>query len=236
MKNAPVLLIVFASAAACATRGNVVVEHFGAMREVMAEGKTEPRTALAAWARPGYWGVGALAGLHGEVLIADGRVRLAFDRAANVTTGAGDAQATLLTVARVTAWHEVTLDAGADLEAVGRAVAELVPDALQPGARPVPFRIEGRFDALALHVARGACPHTATTPETAPDRWSSAAVAKVVGFFAPGREGEMTHHGTSIHAHAWGSAADAAFAVEFVMGHVDSLVCGEGARLFVPAR
>jgi hypothetical protein len=170
------------------------------------------------------------------VLIADGNVKIARDRAAQVENHAGTAQATLFTVARVTAWREVPLAAGADLEAVGRAVAEAVPAALQPGAMPVPFRIEGRFDALALHVARGACPTAATTPDTAPDRWSSAAVARVVGFFAPGREGVMTHHGTAIHAHAWGSAADGQFVVEFVTGHVDSLVCGDGARLFVPAR
>ncbi|MDO8348773.1 MAG: acetolactate decarboxylase [Planctomycetota bacterium] len=211
------------------------------MREVMMEGKTEARVALADYEKPGYYGVGALAGLQGEVLIEDGNVGIARDRATHQRMGAGTERATLLTVARVRAWREVPLVADADLEAIEHAIAEAVPESMHTAAAPVPFRLEGNFASLALHVARGACPHAATSPETEPDRWSSStegASGTVAGFFAPGRAGVMTHHGSAIHAHARVRPAKQPISLlgDSAMGHVDSLVCAPGAKLFVPAR
>ncbi len=228
----------FAFVAACAAPRGVTVEHFGVMREVMMEGKTEARVALADYEKPGFYGVGALAGLEGEVLINDGKVQVARERVLSGKSGAGAERATLLTVALVTAWREVPIANGADLEAIERTIAEAVPESLRDGAKPVPFMLAGHFTTLALHVVRGACPHSATSPETEPDRWSREAIAVVVGFFAPGRAGVMTHHGTAIHAHAWGQSLWDSHPLRgpWAMGHVDSLVCAPGTNLFVPAR
>jgi hypothetical protein len=241
MKNLMVCGVLFL-AAACAAPAAVTVEHFGVMREVMMEGKTEARVALADYEHPGFYGVGALAGLQGEVLIDDGFVFVVRERArainlGNIHLGKAD-WATLLTVARVGEWREVALAERSDLDAIERAVAEAVPDSRREGAAPVPFRLRGRFDSVALHVARGACPHAATSPETEPDRWSGDGMGVIVGFYAPGRAGVMTHHGTAIHAHALVSIPEGDY-IQLdgsVMGHVDSLVCGPGTKLFVPAR
>jgi len=247
-------------ACSCAAPPGVTVEHFGVMREVMMEGKTEARVALADYEKPGFYGVGALAGLEGEVLIYSGLVLVARGRTSDVRSGAAD-RATLLTVAHVDSWREIALPDGDDLEGIGSAIAAALPESAHKDAAPVPFLVEGTFTRLALHVVRGACPHAATSPETEPDRWNSDAsaapsVVVAVGFYAPGRAGVMTHHGTSVHAHAAvlpdgdllhpmsirpgaplsSRSATAAPSELLFMGHVDSLVCGPRTKLFVPAR
>lgn len=217
---------------ACASHQPDRVEHFGVMREVMRDGKSEARVDLARFARPGWYGVGALAGLQGEILIDDGRVLVARDDTRRIREGAADQHATLLTAAHVTAWRQVLLPSGGDLTAIEQAIAAAVPSTQEP----VPFRISGFFDVLEMHVVRGACPHAAPDPEHEPFRYRQMPVTDlplltIVGFFAPGREGELTHHGTAIHAHA---LVQGMFQDRH-LGHIDDLRLRAGAQLFVPA-
>jgi hypothetical protein len=230
---APLLLLL--CAAACASPKppqGPAVQHFGVMREVMMEGKTEPRTALAQYQHKGCCAVGALAGLAGEVMIDDGTVFLAHDRTGSIADRAGDAQATLLTVADVPGWRELPLADGADLDAIEQAIAAALPDPQAAAATPLPFLVIAPSAEVQVHVARGYCPHAASDPEHTPDVWhQTSASVRVVGFYAPGQAGVMTHHGTALHAHAMAMAAGAT-----AMGHVDKLVVGAGARLLLPAR
>ncbi len=212
------------------------VQQFGVMREVMAEGKTEARVRLSAYERKGTFGVGALAGLAGEVLLDDGIVYTTRESARQLENQAGTLEATLLTVTQVAAWRELPLPAGTDLEGLEALLAAAVPAAAREAAEPVPFVIEGPATLLAMHVVRGSCPHAPREGGAAPDLWRSvsqtaAARVRVVGFHAPGKEGVVTHHGTAIHAHALvldGARGKA-------MGHVDELVIAAGAKLRVPA-
>ena len=223
---------------ACATTPAPAFElqHFGAMREVMMEGKTGPRAALSRYEQKGCYAVGALAGLAGEVMIDDGVVFVSRDRAEKVADRAGNAQATLLTIAQVRNWRELPLGEGADLDAIEAAIRAALPDPKATEIAPLPFLVIAPATAIAMHVARGVCPHGASDPEHQPDVWRNdpahgAVAARVVGFFAPGQAGVMTHHGTAIHAHAMATARSGTKA----MGHVDSLVVGPGARLLLPA-
>ena len=54
---------------ACASPSSPPVHHVGVMREVMREGRTEARAALADHLAPGTMALGALTGLQGEFLI-----------------------------------------------------------------------------------------------------------------------------------------------------------------------
>ena len=214
---------------ACSTAPDVpVVQHVGPMREVMRDGRTEPRARLADHAVPGTFGVGALAGLDGEVLIDDGAVWIAREGVAAEPAGEG-AHATLLTTARVPAWREVALPAVASVDELEQAIAAAVPLATT-GGDAVPFLLEGR-GRVALHVVRGSCPHGAAAAPEGPARFAAADVAlRCVGFFVRGQGGVMTHHDTALHVHAF--ARDGA---RTVMGHVDELGLQAGAMLRVPA-
>jgi acetolactate decarboxylase len=212
-----------------------VVQH-GAMRAVMREGRSEARVAVAEALKPGVVAIGALAGLAGEITVLDGKAWIARVEAGALRVGepAADAQATLLTLARVEAWQMVAIGeacGGAELE---RRIAEL---ALVNGIetkRPFPFRIEGRATSLEAHVVNGACAMQDDDHERAPLRWSLAEPAAVtlVGFHAEGRAGELTHHGTSVHLHAVVTAKDGSVR----SGHVDRVALASGASLGLPQR
>lgn len=207
---------------------------FGGMRDVMRDGKTEPRVALTEFSQPGWYGVGALAGLDGEILIDDGVPWVARGAAEQLVVAESGAMATLLTVAYVAAWRDVRLVAAVDQAGLETTILDQVAGADAADSTPVPFVLEGQATSLELHVMRGSCPHGgATQPGAEPDRWSvplgQPQPVRLIGFFAPGREGVLTHHGTALHVHARVGQEYAA------MGHVDSFQLAPGARLQVPA-
>jgi hypothetical protein len=83
-----------------------------------------------------------------------------------------------------------------------------------------------------MHVINGFCPHSGGGATAANQAWSftgAPAGVIIVGFYAAGAEGEMTHHGTAIHAHAVVPAGETR-----ITGHVDSLTVGAGATLMLP--
>lgn len=214
---------------------------FGAMRAVMREGHTEARTRLADLdLGPGAIAVGALAGLAGEITAVDGEVHVAtataehgVDRAASA-----DDAATLLTVARPAHVTRLVAETPLDEAALKRLAATRHP-VDEPGEHAVDTRpvvalaIRGTTRRLALHVARGTCPHEDTDPEHAPWRWAADphTPVRLVGFWAPDRAGELTHHGTEFHLHAI-----VATATGTISGHVDEFELEPGATLEVGDR
>ncbi|HEX5053247.1 MAG TPA: hypothetical protein VFZ65_15840 [Planctomycetota bacterium] len=224
-------------AAACAAPGPEApgpVRMWGTLREVLREGHSEARVALAGVARADTVGVGALAGLAGEVTVLDGHVLVACasgaaagvapERCAVRDAGPGDAAA-LLVLADVPAWQEFALGACESYEALERAIAEHLRQRGHDLAEPIALRVRGRATHLALHVIAGACP--IAHPE-GPPPWrhdGAAEAVQLVGFFVEGSAGTLTHHMHRSHLHA--VAGD-------VMGHLDEVALAE-ATLLLPA-
>lgn len=211
------------------------IEQFGAMRDVMREGHTEPRISLEdVVAQPHAFAVGALAGLAGEITIVDGDVWVSrvADGGLYVTgpeATDGD-QATLLTLSYAGKWRDITIEKAVEGPALEAFIEQTARMHGTDTAKPFPFVIEGRLANLDLHVINGYCP-IATDPATVdaqPWRWSNSRPTDVtiVGFYAPDAAGVMTHHGTSIHAHAILSVDD-----EILTGHVDRLALEPGMTL-----
>lgn len=214
------------------------VAQVGQMRAVMREGKSEPRVDLAeAVAGPHGFAVGAAAGLHGEVTIRDGEVwvtRVVAGRpeAAGPRPRIGD-RATLLTIAHVRAWSESVLSGAVEGSALEAMIERRARERGIDTSKPFPFRVEGGVASLDMHVVNGFCPHGGGELSEANQPWRFAgappARTSIVGFFASGAEGVMTHHGTAIHAHAI-FETDAGM----VTGHVDAMRLAPGAVLLLP--
>jgi acetolactate decarboxylase len=211
---------------------------YGAMREVMREGRTESRIALAGLGRDTI-AVGALAGLEGEVTVLDGGVWVARPEGDGVwvtgPTASANDEATLLTVATVERWTYVSLDVDGTVS--GAALERLVErTAREHGidtTRPFPFVIDGVVERLDIHVINGFCPHAVdpATVDAEPWRWSvdEPTPARIVGFHAADAAGVLTHHGTAIHVHALVERDG-----RMVTGHVDGVAVRAGARLLLP--
>lgn len=200
-----------------------IVRQVGSMREVMKGGKTEGRIKLGELLpAEGLIAVGAVEGLAGEITVADGSYRVTGVTDGMARTRAQETalstSATLLTAAHVASWNTQTVLAdGRDLEAVVRDAASASGINFDD---PFAFIVEPAFADLAIHVINGYCP-VGQDPErvgTEPWRWEGTDVegTKLVGFYALGKAGEMTHHGTSIHAHAILTIDD-----QVVSAHVD---------------
>lgn len=218
------------------------VRQYGRMHDVLSGGaaKATGQVQLAAVLdRPHAYGVGALAGLEGEITVYDGKVWLARvkDGALHVDepTAHPAESAALLTVAYVEAWSEVVIDralAGEELEAF---IAAQARRAGVDTRSPFPFLILGDTTDLQLHVIHGECPMrpgVRLTEETQPWRRTreQPTPAKVVGVYAADSVGDLTHPGTAIHAHVLFEEEDAT-----VTGHVERLAVAEGAVLKLPA-
>lgn len=179
------------------------VETWGAMRLALREGRSEARVDLDGLAANCAIGVGALAGLGGEVTIADGRVHVATVDASDcvVFDAPPDAAATLLVRAEVDRWREHALPdcaTYADLEIALAAVVERT--GFDPSI-PTPVRIRGRAAQLDYHVIAGSCP-IADPAGTPPWRFSGALDnVELVGFFVEGAAGRLTHHDRRSHLH-----------------------------------
>lgn len=236
--------IVFASLTAVAATGCASsmprVEQYGGMREVLREGKAQRRIALLdTVARPHAYAVGALENLGGEITIVDGEVWVAriVDGELSVSGPYPSSEdgAALLIIARVRTWRATSL---AEAAADGELESELERIARQQGVdteRPFPFEIEGPLTALSMHVVNGACPLSGDARAQGDGTpWlftlDAPAHGRIVGFFARDSAGEITHHETSIHAHALLDLNGTR-----LTGHVECVAVGPGAVVRVPA-
>jgi len=241
LRGAPLLLLLAACAASPGNGDDAnveaqgpVVRHWGEMRTVLRQGRTEGRVRLADVVGPDTLALGALEGLAAEITVVDGTVHLAevVDAAAEDGSRARSAtaadRAALLVAADVPAWSDEPLGPVADLHELEERVGELAA-ARGLGREPFPFRVEGRAHTVRLHVLNGSCPiaHPDGPP---PWRFGGADEATVlVGFHAEGMGGVLTHHGQATHTHA-------VLTERGVSGHLDDVSFPTGARLFLPRR
>lgn len=216
------------------TRAQPVVEHWGAMREVLRDGHTQGRVSLAEAIGPHTVAVGALAGLAAEITIDAGTAHLAevvdpdSAEGLHVRSPEPGEQATLLVLADVPEWTEHPLPDVPDLAALEGTVRSLAAAQGIDVTAPFPFRVEGTASALHLHVLNHSCP---IADPSGPQPWtfSGANLAAVlIGFHAEDSAGVLTHHGQNSHVHALLPGRD-------ISGHLDDVRLPTGARLFLPS-
>lgn len=209
------------------------VRSWGTMREVMRDGLIAGRVGVREVARPGTYGLGALEGLRGEVTIDNGvaHVSVVENGAARERLAEPGDRAALLVVGHVRKWSAHALPAIGSLTELEDFIARTARAAgLAPSTEPFLLRVEGSFQELSMHVVNGSCPRA--HPEgPAPWRLSAGSGQGVlVGIYAEGREGTLTHHGRRIHVHALLRTLEG----RPLSGHVDGLSMTAGGRLQLP--
>jgi len=199
------------------------------MREVLALGKTQARVALSnVIEKPHAYGVGAVAGLMGEVTILNGKAFVAQLEGEFVTsTILPDREATLLAAAYVPAWRSLPIESTLDSDQLMAFVKSQAQQNNIQTDEPFPFLIEGNL-SVSAHIINGSCPRAGGEE---PIRFEcNDRSGTIVGIYAENAAGTLTHHGDVSHMHVVFENVPAQ------SGHVDDVVVSWGAVLKIPTQ
>ena len=191
----------------------------------------------------GSYGLGALAGLRGEILLWDGNVLVSRGHSANgaVEPAGPTDQAVFFVEARVGAWDEVAIPADMPRGEFESFVLQAATNRGLSTDRAFPFAVRGMFRRVLWHVVTGAAAgHKDQSIQAgrmhlqghARNRvFDQADVAgHLLGFYSGVTlEGVISHPGERFHVHY----ADGAFSVS---GHVDDYRVARSAVLLLPRR
>jgi alpha-acetolactate decarboxylase len=221
--------------------GSIV--QYGTMREAIGKQEHQGRVQLHALVqKPHFFGVGALAGLDGEVTIHDGKITLTrvdvhgqLESVAEPTT---HEQATLLIGAYVPSWTELKVLKAVTPDLLDEYLAGEASKAGLDTSTPFVFTAEGEFTRARLHVINGACPmHARLNRVEIPKEQKpielemEKARGTIVGVFAKDAVGSITHPATSTHMHLLYKEAGSDGTVT---GHVERIELTESSILRFP--
>lgn len=231
--------------AACATPSAPPAgfTHHGNFKQMSHSGDTQGRVKLADLRlAPGTWGVGATAGLKGEILVVDGRMLVSpgSDARGQVRAPAAGEEAVLYAGAQVAGWTAVPVPRELDQAGLEAFIVEQARARGVDVAQPFAFLVEGRFPRLRWHVVTGEKPADAQGGGHGGGHANAASGLRVfhdpgasgllVGIYSGAAlEGVVSHPGERFHLHY----ADAGLRVS---GHVDAYAVGAGATLKLPQR
>ncbi|GJM23237.1 MAG: hypothetical protein DHS20C15_31520 [Planctomycetota bacterium] len=213
----------------------------GSMHETIAQQQHHGRISLDELrGTPHLYGVGALAGLQGELALIDSQsVVTTVNDEGMAQPAAEQGEATMFVGQCVESWSRVQHPEAvpaANFDATVKARAE------QAGldmSQPFVFMVEGTFTGVRLHVLNGACPIHARMLDLEipaaqrPFEWSGAQLkGTLVGVYAEGAVGALTHPATSVHAHL---VYDDPSSGARVTAHIERVGVGPGAHFKYPA-
>lgn len=185
----------------------------GRMREAIGQGQSGGRVRLGdVVEREHFFGVGAVAGLGGEVTVEDSHIRATRvggdGRAEPIPGDPREIAATFLFGASVADWLRFPLNEAVPTDDVDATIGANVKRAGVDEAEPIVFRVVGTFRDVRVHVINGACPlHTRRAGMTLDERQRlfeatyELISGTIVGVYAKGKAGVLTHPGTSTHMH-----------------------------------
>lgn len=229
----------------------------GNFRHMMHTGETEGTIALDTLSIPSGWGVGALAGLRGEIVIRDGTVLVSRgdDAEARVTPPKPGEKAVILAYGRVAEWQSVVIPHEMTPERLTQFIEmQAETRALDP-ANGFPIRLQGRFPQLVWHVVTGeALPRVAHGDHGGHGGHDAhgghgaqggghangasgmniyhedGASGEIIGVYTGAAlEGIASHPGERLHLHHVSQDGTGS-------GHVDKIVIPAGTTLLLPAR
>lgn len=223
-----------------------LVKHAGAQRDIFTTGKAQPNVSLAQMACSGCYGVGAAAGLDGEITVLAGKPFVAQVRGATYEVDHGlDHSAAFAVWTEQTDWRDepVPADVVGYLD-VQRFVKARAAAAGLEVEQPFPFRLAGAPKEVKWHINVDRTEGRAITPELFAESKANYTARnramEIIGFYSE------KHGGVFISAYAPAvkpeSAAKNAMHIHFVArdgaatGHIDDLTLDGGMRLLLPRR
>ena len=213
---------------------NPEVLYFGALKNMMHKGDISASVDLSSLKDLEHlYGLGAVEGLKGEVLIWDSQYLIAQKKNNQLElSNQTDLKATLFVYSQVAEWteHRIPNDVRSyqELEAHVEAVART--QGLSTAA-PFPFLLEGNFKQVDWHVidwADGDTEHSHEKHITSGlHQRLTNTPGLVLGFYSSSHQGIFTHHSSKMHLHIRSLEGDFA-------AHLDDLILDDDVVLKLP--
>jgi len=225
-------------------------QHYGNFKRMMHTGDTTGQVALSKLDQSaGRWGVGALAGLKGEIIQIDGKllVSLGTEPDGKVQPQSANDLAVLWASDKVLQWRQISVPEGMSQSEFEKFVTDQAAASKIDLRQPFAFRVTGNFSHLIWHVVTGEKPsagegshgahgghghggaHANKQSGMMVSRNPTAAGQFVAVYSGEQLEGVVSHPGERFHVHYIDNALT-------VSGHVDQYNVKKGATLWLPVR
>lgn len=226
-------------------------QHYGNFKRMMHTGDTAAQVELAKLDQSaGTWGVGALAGLKGEIIQIDGKllVSLGTDLDGKVQSPSATDAAVLWASGKVVHWKQIQVPSNMSQAEFEKFVSEQASINKVDLTQPFVFRVTGGYSHLIWHVLTGEKSdhkgdgygghthagghghgggHANKRSDMRVFR-NPTATGQLVGVYSGETlEGVVSHPGERFHVHYIDDA-------ETVSGHVDQYNVQTGATLWLP--
>jgi len=215
------------------------IQTHGSFKQMSHTGNTDGVVKLSALASgKGAYGIGAIAGMRGEILLWDGKLLISRGQSPKGETGPATAtdEAVLFVGGKIDAWQEVKLANDMTQPQFEAFVVATANTLGLDGDKAFPFAVRGSNLNVVWHVVTGAAPASGQHGSGAHDQGhaqartfrAAAATGTLLGFHTGAAlEGIASHPGERFHVHY----AGADFSVS---GHVDEYRVPKGATLLLP--
>jgi alpha-acetolactate decarboxylase len=215
------------------------IRAWGSFKQMAHTGNTSGVVKLSALTNgKGSYGVGAIAGMRGEILQWDGKLLVSRGHSPKGETGAATAtdEAVLFVSAKVDAWQETPVTSDMTQAQFETFVVATAKKLGLDGDKAFPFAVRGSNLNVVWHVVTGAAPTAGHHGSGTHDQGHAQArmfretvtTGTLLGFHTGAAlEGIASHPGERFHLHY----ASADFSVS---GHVDEYRVPKGATLLLP--
>lgn len=216
---------------------SVQVSHAGALRNFMMHNDLSSQIRLDSLQdRKQLFGLGALAGLRGELLIWDSEPLIAQAKEGRVhLRQSWKDSAALLVYSSVAQWSSLSLGNAQTKDSLSKSIPAIAAQHGLDTSQAFPFRLEGTFENLAWHVINWDASDSIHSHEKHRQSGAygreQAIQAEVLGFYSQQHQGIFTHHSSPLHMHYRLKGDQGSWQG---MGHVDALTTRPGLRLFLP--
>lgn len=226
-------------------------QHFGNFQRMMHTGDSAGQVELSKLDQSaGRWGVGALAGLKGEIIQVDGKllVSLGTDPTGKVQAPQANDAAVLWASDKVAQWRQISVPNDMNQAQFEKFVSDQAVANRLDVNQPFAFRVTGGYSHLIWHVLTGEKPETRATGYGGHSHGghghgghankqsgmkvfrNPTATGQLVAVYSGRKlEGVVSHPGERFHVHYIDDA-------QSVSGHVDQYNVKSGATLWLPVR
>jgi len=212
---------------------NYNIQIHGALRDIMHNGVREGIIHIADAVRDNHiYGVGALEGLDGEILLWDSKVILTrADKQGEVTVSnnAENEKGLLLVTAKIDEWIEIPFNGKKIGKSLDDYIYEMANNNNIKLEEPFPFILEGIFSKVKWHIISdpGLDGSHNDHMNKSWNQTDEKTEAKILGFYSTKHHAIFTHHTTNSHMHYYDENTG-------LSGHVDDLILSEYTVLKLP--